>query len=79
MSQQGRLGQAYGWNGAGYYAKFLYAEPCPRGCCSDSVVELMPLTEYMAKLKTHVKEQIDSLRYYRDLNRKYDLIAKYEG
>lgn len=67
------------WEGAGHYAKFCYAQPCPRGCCSDDVTELVPLTEYMGKLKGHIKEQIDSLRHYRSLNKKYDLIAKYEG
>lgn len=65
------------WEGPGYYAKFSYSQPCSRGCCYDGVTELVPLREQMDKLKEHIRELAGSLKYYREINKKYDLLAKY--
>lgn len=31
--------------GPGYYLELNYTQPCPRGCCRDSVRELIPAIE----------------------------------
>ncbi len=65
------------WEGEGYYAVYRYSQRCPRGCCYDSVYETKPLVDHMAELEDHIESLQSSMKYYRDLNSKYDLLAKY--
>lgn len=67
------------WEGPGYYAKFSYSQRCPRGCCYDDVTELKPITEHISDLKNHIRNLASSLRYYRELNHKYEVLAKYSN
>jgi len=65
------------WEGEGYYAIYQYGQRCPRGCCYDSVYEARPIADHISDLEAHIEDLSSDLSHYKDLNHKYDLLAKY--
>jgi hypothetical protein len=58
------------WKGAGWYAEATGTEPCGRGCCSDSYVQLTHIDDHENDVKERLSSVIGELRQLRALRRK---------
>jgi len=50
--------QIINWDGPGWYYIFRYSQPCPRGCCRDSVFEAITAKQFVQ----NVSEEINDLK-----------------
>jgi len=44
------------WNGPGRYLLLSYQQPCPRGCCTDDVCELIPAADVVEAVREEMRE-----------------------
>jgi hypothetical protein len=55
-----RLGWGYwgesAWRGRGWYRVHNFSRPCPRGCCTDSVSELVFVSNWIEELRGEITE-----------------------
>lgn len=58
--------------GPDYYVVLQYSKPCPRGCCSDHVFEILTKEEYIRELKDKIKTYCDALKEIRELKMRED-------
>ena len=54
------------WTGPGMYHISKYSQPCPRGCCFDTVFEAVPITERIEILVEKIRVLAYQLRRTRD-------------
>lgn len=50
------------WSGPGWYYIFRYSQPCPRGCCRDSVYKAISSAEWCKDLAEEIKDLSSQLR-----------------
>lgn len=48
--------------GSGWYILLSYNQPCPRGCCRDSVSELIPNNDGILEIKEEMTELANVLK-----------------
>lgn len=53
------------WAGPGRYLLLSYEQPCPRGCCTDSVGELIPAAEVVEAIREQMRELAFALKVAR--------------
>lgn len=50
------------WAGPGRYMLLSYTQPCPRGCCTDSVFEVRSAADVIADARDEMRELAGVLR-----------------
>lgn len=50
------------WAGPGRYLVLSYSQPCPRGCCYDSVFEVLSSEDVASQAREVIRENADLLR-----------------
>lgn len=50
------------YSGPGRYLLLSYTEPCPRGCCEDSVYEVISAEDIIEECKNLIKEYVDVIK-----------------
>lgn len=59
--------QIINWDGPGWYYIFRYSQPCPRGCCYDSVFEAVHASKQAKELASEIKDLASELKRAREL------------
>lgn len=50
------------YDGPGNYYIVQYAQSCPRGCCFDSVNEVLNAEDAISEIREEIEENVDVLR-----------------
>jgi hypothetical protein len=56
------------YSGPGWYMVLSYQQKCPRGCCYDSVHEVIPASEVADEVRDEIRELASMLKEARDKN-----------